>query len=113
MPASSVSEYHDMSLVMSDMTGQKAPDFKLQDDNAHWRSLADFTSKGPVMLVFYPGDYTPVCTKQLCGYRDSLSKFSEQGVQVVGISSDPPESHKEFGAEYALGFPLLSDPGKA
>ena len=63
-----------------------------------------------VLLVFYPGDNTPVCTRQLCEYRDGIEAFSDLGVAVVGISSDDIESHQKFRSKHDLPFVLLSDP---
>jgi len=90
-----------------------APDFALLDQDGEKRSLQGFLSRGPVVLVFYPGDFTPVCTKQLCSYRDLGEDFRELGVQIVGISSDTPVKHKKFRDTYHLTFPLLSDEDKS
>ena len=60
--------------------------------------------------MFYPGDDTPVCTAQLCDYRDGIESFDGMGVKVVGISADDGESHRKFRAKYDLPFTLLSDP---
>jgi peroxiredoxin Q/BCP len=89
-----------------------APDFELLDQNSQKRKLSEFTARGPLVVVFYPGDFTPVCTKQLCSYRDAGDEFRNLGVQVVGISVDPPEKHRKFAEQYKFEFPLLSDPGK-
>lgn len=63
-----------------------------------------------LLLVFYPGDGTPVCTRQLCDYRDGIEQFSDLDVEVVGISSDDADSHKRFRDKHDLPFTLLSDP---
>ena len=63
-----------------------------------------------VLLVFYPGDNTPVCTRQLCDYRDGIEAFEGLGVKVVGISNDSVESHRKFRDKHKLPFTLLSDP---
>lgn len=85
-----------------------APDFTLKDDQG-----VDFTlskQRGEkILLVFYPGDNTPVCTKQLCEYRDGVEAFAGLGVRVVGISKDNAESHQDFRTKYHLPFTLLSD----
>jgi peroxiredoxin len=65
-----------------------------------------------VLLVFYPGDDTPVCTRQLCDYRDNLKIFSELGVDVLAINSQSLDSHERFAKRQALPFPLLSDADK-
>ena len=62
-----------------------------------------------MLLVFYPGDNTPVCTAQLCDYRDGIEAFAELGVTVVGISSDDTDSHRKFRDKHDLPFVLLSD----
>jgi len=87
----------------------KAPDFSLQDDNGEDYRLSDHLGER-VLLVFYPGDNTPVCTAQLCEYRDGIESFAGLGVSVVGISSDDLVSHREFRSKHDLPFALLSDP---
>ncbi len=88
--------------------GKKAPDFKLYDTDRKERTLGDFTGK-KVVLAFYPGAFTGVCTKELCSFRDSLSNFNNVNAQVVGISVDPPFSNKAFADQNKLAFPILSD----
>ena len=88
----------------------KAPQFVLPDDQGGQFSLAEQAGQ-KILLVFYPGDNTPVCTKQLCDYRDGVEAFAGLGVQVVGISDDSAESHRKFRQKYDLPFTLLSDPG--
>lgn len=86
----------------------KAPDFTLRDlDGEQWH-LADKRGK-TVVLLFYPGDDTPVCTKQLCSVRDNWSKYQATGALVVGISTDSVKSHKTFADKYNLTLRLLSD----
>ena len=87
----------------------RAPDFVLQGDNGEDYRLSDHAGE-KVLLVFYPGDNTPVCTAQLCEYRDGIEEFAGLGVSVVGISSDGLESHQKFRAKHKLPFILLSDP---
>jgi peroxiredoxin len=88
--------------------GTKAPDFTLPDSEGNNVSLADYTGK-KVLLVFYPGDDTPVCTTQLCSYRDNFSQFTSRGVNILGISTNSVESHKSFSSRHELPFPILSD----
>ena len=88
---------------------EKAPDFCLQGDNGEEYCLSDHAGQR-VLLVFYPGDNTPVCTAQLCEYRDGIESFAGLGVTVVGISSDDLESHQKFRSKHDLPFVLLSDP---
>ncbi len=65
------------------------------------------------VLFSHPKDFTPVCTAQLCDYRDIFDSFASLGVSLVGISADPPEKHKEFAAKHGFSFPLLCDPDKS
>ena len=85
-----------------------APEFTLKDGNgADWR-LSDHRGK-VVVLLFYPGDETPVCTRQMCSLRDRWDDYLATGAEVVGISSDSVESHKNFAAHHELPLRLLSD----
>ena len=90
----------------------KAPDFTLESDQGGKVTLSQLCKSGPVLLVFYPWDFTPVCTSQLCDYRDSMDRFSAFGLQIVGISSNSADSHKKFAHRHNFPFLLLSDPGK-
>ena len=90
-------------------TGQKAPNFKLQDKNGNEVSLSDFLGK-KVVLYFYPKDNTPGCTKQACGYSEKYPQFMEKGVEIIGISKDTVASHKRFEEKYGLTFTILADP---
>ena len=92
--------------------GDEAPDFTLPstDDDI---TLSERLEEGAVLLVFYPGDNTPVCTKQLCDYRDNLDVFAELGVQILAINPQRLRSHEKFSAKHAFPFPLLSDAGGA
>jgi thioredoxin-dependent peroxiredoxin len=88
--------------------GAPAPDFALKDGNGdEWR-LSDQRGK-VVALLFYPGDETPICTRQMCSLRDRWSDYVKTGAEVVGISSDSVESHKQFAAHHQLPLRLLSD----
>ena len=89
--------------------GDNAPNFTLPDQEGRMVSLADFLGKTAVVLYFYPKDDTPGCTKEACTFRDSYEIFKEQGAEVIGVSSDTPESHKKFASKYHLPFTLLSD----
>lgn len=89
--------------------GSSAPDFTLRDgESLEWR-LSEHRGK-TVVLLFYPRDNTPVCTRQLCSVRDHWSEYQATGAEIVGISSDPVESHKNFARKYSLPLRLLSDP---
>lgn len=88
--------------------GQPAPDFELPaDDGSLFRLSAQRGRR--LLLVFYPGDETPVCTAQLCEYRDGMDEYRELGVDVIGISRDDAESHRRFKQKRMLPFTLLTD----
>lgn len=88
--------------------GDPAPNFILSDgDGAEWK-LSDHRGK-VVVLMFYPGDDTPVCTKEMCSVRDHWSDYQATGAEVVGISTDSVESHDAFSQKYDLPLRLLSD----
>lgn len=97
---------------MSVGVGDKAPEFTLPGTGNKNYSIAEFRGS-PVVLVFYPGDNTPVCTKQLCSYNDELSQFSGLSAQVLGVSTQDVESHEKFSAKHGFKFPLLSDVDKS
>jgi thioredoxin-dependent peroxiredoxin len=88
--------------------GEKAPDFVLKDANGEDWKLSDHLGR-PVVLLFYPGDNTPVCTAQLCSVRDNWSDYEATGAEVVGISTDTVSSHKDFGDKHHLTLKLLAD----
>lgn len=88
-----------------------APDFRLPS-TAGEIHLAERLASGNVLLVFYPGDDTPVCTNQLCDYRDNLGVFTDLGVDVLAINTQGIESHERFARKHDLPFPLLSDTDK-
>ena len=85
-----------------------APDINLYDETGARFKLSDRRGQR-LLLVFYPGDNTPVCTRQLCDYRDGIESFSDLGVEVVGVSPDDAESHLQFKKKFNLPFILLSD----
>jgi peroxiredoxin Q/BCP len=93
--------------------GERAPEFTLPDETATDRSLTEFLSMGPVVLYFYPADFTPGCTKQACVLRDLHDEIQRAGLRIVGISPQSPESHAKFRDKYKLPFALLSDQHKA
>jgi peroxiredoxin Q/BCP len=96
---------------MSLGAGDPAPDFTLPGTGGRDYSLAEFRGR-PVVLVFYPGDDTPVCTKQLNSYNDDLGQFGEMNAQVIGISAQDVSSHESFAGKHGLDFPLLADTDK-
>jgi peroxiredoxin Q/BCP len=88
--------------------GENAPDFTLKDgDGNNWK-LSEQRGR-TVVLLFYPGDNTPVCTKQMCSVRDNWEDYAATGAEVVGISTDSAASHKDFAEKYDLPLTLLSD----
>lgn len=88
--------------------GSPAPDFALQDaDGRQWR-LSDHRGK-VVVLLFYPGDETPICTRQMCSVRDRWEDYVATGAEVVGISANSVESHKSFAEHHDLPLRLLAD----
>lgn len=91
--------------------GYEAPEFALPCQSGEMVSLKDFLGSRPVVLFFYPKDYTPGCTKEACAFRDSYEEFSNLGAEVIGISSDPVESHRSFAQKHFLPYTLLSDEG--
>lgn len=91
--------------------GEAAPDFELAGTEGTFK-LSDHRGER-VVLLFYPGDNTMVCTKQFCSYRDRAGDFSALNATVVGISSQSLESHEEFAAKHSLNVPLLADTDKA
>jgi peroxiredoxin Q/BCP len=93
--------------------GERAPEFTLPDETGTDRSLTDFLSTGPIVLYFYPADFTPGCTRQACVLRDLHDEMQRAGLRVVGISPQSPASHTKFREKYNLPFVLLSDQHKA
>ena len=92
--------------------GAKAPEFVLNNDEGAEIALSDLLQDGPLILYFYPADFTPGCTKEACSIRDIHNDIQSVGLTVAGISPQDEESHRKFREEYNLPFTLLSDPGK-
>jgi peroxiredoxin Q/BCP len=90
--------------------GDVAPDFELEGTEGRFR-LADHRGRR-VVLLFYPGDETPVCTRQFCSYRDRAEDMGALDAVVVGISGQDVESHRDFITHHGLNVPLLADPGR-
>jgi thioredoxin-dependent peroxiredoxin len=88
--------------------GDAAPDFELAGTGERTYRLSDYRGKW-VILAFYPGDFTPVCTRQFCSYRDGNDRLDQLGVEVLGISPQSVDSHDRFVAEHELTVPLLAD----
>ena len=89
--------------------GDRAPDFELSTTGGGTTRLADFRGRW-LVLAFYPGDFTPVCTRQFCSYRDAADRLDELDAQVIGVSPQTIDSHERFRAKYGLTVPLLADP---
>lgn len=92
--------------------GEFAPDFVLKDENGSDIMLADLLATGPLILYFYPADFTPGCTREACSIRDIHDDIQAVGLRVVGISPQDAESHARFRDEHKLPFTLLCDPDK-
>ncbi|MFW5870715.1 MAG: peroxiredoxin [Candidatus Sumerlaeota bacterium] len=92
--------------------GEYAPDFMLQDAGGKLVRLSDWRGKKNVVLVFYPGDDTPGCTKQLCAIRDEIADFEDSETVVYGVNPQSAESHEKFIEKYNFPFTLLVDGGK-
>src|SRR5918993_4994109 len=97
-----------MSKNTNVQVGDRAPDFTLQDGGGQEWRLSHQQGK-VVVLLFYPGDETPICTRQMCSVRDRWKDYSATGAEVVGISTDSVESHKKFAEHHELPLRLLSD----
>ncbi len=93
-------------------TGARAPEFVLPDDTGEEVSLSDLLQNGPLILYFYPADFTPGCTKEACAIRDIHDDLLSVGLTVVGVSPQDSESHTKFRDKYELPFTLLSDTDK-
>ena len=88
--------------------GAAAPDFTLPDGEGGPWTLSDQKGK-VVVLLFYPGDETPICTRQMCSVRDRWDDYMATGAEVVGISTDSVDSHQKFANHHQLPLRLLSD----
>lgn len=91
--------------------GDVAPEFALRDEKGDTVRLSDFRGKQPVVLVFYPGDGTPLCRKQLCEIRDSFDSLKAAGAAVFGLNPFSASSHRRFSTTDRLPFRLLVDDG--
>jgi peroxiredoxin Q/BCP len=90
--------------------GEVPPDFRLQDQNGQWHTLAQHKGQW-IALYFYPKDDTPGCTKEACAFRDNIFAFEELGATILGVSLDDVASHEEFAQKYNLPFSILADTG--
>ncbi len=92
--------------------GDKAPEFTLSDQDGASTSLDDLLAGGELVLYFYPADFTPVCTREACEFRDRFDDLASVDVQIVGISPQSAASHRRFRESFSLPFPLLCDERK-
>ena len=92
--------------------GQKAPDFDVTSSSGKQLKLAEMLGKKNVVLYFYPADFTMVCTKETCGFRDAYEDLVSKDTEVLGISVDSNESHERFAKEHNVPFALISDTEK-
>src|SRR5204863_6417827 len=96
-----------MSMAKKPAVGEQAPDFELPGTEGNFR-LSEHRGER-VVLLFYPGDNTPVCTRQFCSYRDHAEQVDDLGATIVGISAQDLDSHEAFKAKHGLNVPLLAD----
>lgn len=89
--------------------GDIVPTFKGKDQNGNQFNASDIIGKKVCVLFFYPKDFTPGCTKEVCNFRDHYEEFKEMGAEIIGISGDSQSSHNKFAAKYGLPFTLVSD----
>jgi len=92
--------------------GSVAPEFELADQSGGKRTLSSLLSDGPLILYFYPADFTPGCTKEACSFRDLHQDLVRANLRVVGISPQDTDSHRRFAEKHGLNFTLLADPDK-
>jgi peroxiredoxin Q/BCP len=92
--------------------GLKAPEFELADQSGRRHTLKGLLKDGPLILYFYPADFTPGCTKEACSFRDLHQELLRAKLRVVGVSPQDVESHRRFAEKHGLNFPLLADPDK-
>ena len=93
-------------------SGTRAPQFELPDQDGKPRSLKSLLASSPLILYFYPADFTPGCTKEACSFRDLHQELLRAGLRIVGVSPQDTDSHRRFAEKHELNFTLLSDPDK-
>ena len=92
--------------------GDTAPDFSLPDQSGEMVTLEDLISHSSAVVYFYPADFTPVCTREACAFRDRHDDLSDLSIPLVGISPQSSQSHQRFSDAYSLPFSLLADEKK-
>jgi peroxiredoxin Q/BCP len=93
--------------------GTKAPVLRAHDQLGRVVDTDVLRQRGPVVVYFYPRDFTPGCTQEACLFRDAFAELDGQGASIIGISPDDDASHARFAQRYGLPFPLVSDPDHA
>jgi peroxiredoxin Q/BCP len=93
--------------------GGRAPEFTLPDQDERNVSLSTLLRDGPLILYFYPADFTPGCTREACALRDLHGDILQAGLEIAGVSPQEPASHRAFREKYQLPFTLLSDVDKS
>ncbi len=93
--------------------GGRAPEFTLPDQDEHNVSLSTLLRHGPLILYFYPADFTPGCTREACSLRDLHGEILQAGLEIAGVSPQDPASHRAFREKHKLPFTLLSDVDKS
>ncbi len=93
--------------------GQKAPEFEVTSSAGKRIKLSELAGTKNVVLYFYPGDFTMVCTKETCGFRDAFEELASKDTEVIGVSVDSNESHERFAKQYNVPFALISDENQA
>lgn len=90
---------------------EMAPDFELPSESGETVRLSSFRNRQPVLIFFYPADFTPVCTAEVCAFRDEFTAFRDRGIVLLGISGDTVEKHRRFAQQMSVPYRLLSDRG--
>jgi peroxiredoxin Q/BCP len=93
--------------------GDRAPDFDVTASDGRRLSSAELYGKKLVVIYFYPGDFTPVCTAETCGFQDMYDDLVGKDTEVIGVSLDSDDSHRKFAKRYGVAFPLVADEGRA
>jgi peroxiredoxin Q/BCP len=107
--SSNPGNYHDSTNMSQLKVGDPAPKFTATTQDGTTICLADYLGKRGLVLFFYPKDGTPICTQEACAFRESYERFVDAGAEVIGISSDSAESHRDFARQHRLAFLLISD----
>ncbi len=93
--------------------GQRAPDFDVVSSDGRALRLSELRGRKNVVLYFYPADFTLVCTRETCGFRDMYAELTSHDTEVIGVSTDSNASHERFRGEHKIPFPLVADESRA